>query len=115
MSDTLVWWSITGIGCGRPGGRRDCRSRDATFQVRALMERKVTKKTLERLELDPRPEDRVDVELVVALCRVYRVDIVEVSPLIGERAKRFVVLLRGNRTGRDDASDVTVRYQPAAA
>jgi transcriptional regulator with XRE-family HTH domain len=86
---------------------------EATFQVRVLMNRKLSKKTLERLELEPRPEDRADEWLIVALCRVYDVDPWTVSPAIAERADRLALLLRSNdHRGRGAA---TRRYHPAAA
>jgi hypothetical protein len=84
---------------------------DATFEVRAVMGRKVTRKTLERYELHPTPEDRADERLVIGLCAVYRVDPHTISVPIAERAERMAaLLLPSNRRGGDSGSTVTAGY-----
>lgn len=91
---------------------------DATYEVRTLMDRKVTRKTIERYELHPTPDDRADERLVVALCRVYNVDPYTVSVPIADRADRLARLLRGNREDPTGGA-ITRRYRrqpvPAAA
>lgn len=91
---------------------------EATYQVRNLMGRKLTQRTVERLELDPRPEDRADERLVVGLCRVYGVDPGDISPVIAERADRLSVLLARNRSPHAgssvDGGAVTDGYTRAA-
>ena len=87
---------------------------DATYEVRTLIGRKITRKTLERVELAPRPEDRADERLVVGLCRLYRVDPDWVSPVIAQRARRLAVLLGGNTNPVPGEGAVTERYPCAA-
>lgn len=83
---------------------------DATYEARALMGRKITRKTVERYELHPGSPERVDLEIMVALCRVYGVDVADVSPVIAERARRMAsALLVSNRHPN---MGVTERYTP---
>jgi hypothetical protein len=81
---------------------------EATYRVRVLMDRSVSWRTVERVELVPRPEAKADERLVVALCRVYDVDPYDVSAAIAARADRLSVLLRSNQ--HDDPDSVTRRY-----
>jgi hypothetical protein len=88
---------------------------DATYEVRALMGRKVTRKTIERYELHPAPDDRVDVGVVVALCRLYDVDVADVSAVIADRAERLSRLLAGNREPGGAFTRRYDRHTPVAA
>jgi hypothetical protein len=83
---------------------RDARKRsgmsleEATFRARGALNRRVSTRTVGRLEAgSPGEMAGVDDVLVVTLCRLYGVEPSTVSTVIAERAQRAAQLLAGGK------------------
>jgi transcriptional regulator with XRE-family HTH domain len=61
---------------------------DATYEARRMLDRKVSERTIGRLETGVTPEESADASLVIALCGLYGVNPDTISVPITERALR---------------------------
>lgn len=93
----------------------------ATFRVCNALGRTVSTRTVGRLETGVTSEDSADDVLFVALCRIYEVDPMTISPAITARAYRSALVLVGTKgtDGPDDeaagGSRTTSRYAQKGA